>query len=109
MTPRTSTDRPLKELTAERARLDAEIEQAISTHADQTNALFGRNLKRLRELRGLTQEELAGLIGLSRTSVTNQEAGRQATSWATLILLADVLDVSLEAFRSDEVEARDGA
>jgi DNA-binding XRE family transcriptional regulator len=96
------TVRALRELTAERVRLDAEIKVGMAAHADLANALFGRNLKRLREARGLTQEELAALIGLSRTSVTNQEAGRQATSWATLLLYADVLDVTLEAFRCDD-------
>lgn len=49
--------------------------------------------KRRRE-RGLSQEQLAGLIGLARTSVTNIEAGRQNVVAYTVHLLARHLEIS---------------
>ena len=39
--------------------------------------LLGSQLRQEREAAGLTQDELAKLVGLSRTSVTNIERGRQ--------------------------------
>jgi transcriptional regulator with XRE-family HTH domain len=43
----------------------------------------------------LTQEQLALAIGLSRTSVTNLEAGRQRTPLHILLRVADALDCEL--------------
>lgn len=97
-----SSPSSIGDLLAERARVEAELQAAVERQSAEANALFGRNLKRLREAKGLTQQQLADLIGLSRTSVTNQEAGRQSTPWATLMLLADVLGVSLDEFRRQE-------
>lgn len=54
---------------------------------------FGRRLRELREKAGLTQDQIAKAIGLTRTSVTNIEAGRQSVDLATLYSLADALDV----------------
>jgi DNA-binding XRE family transcriptional regulator len=94
-------------LFAEQARIRAEIEAALELHTHTANALFGRNLQRLREARGLTQQDVADMVGLTRTSITNQEAGRQATTWATLTLLADALGVALEEFRAGDLVETD--
>lgn len=40
---------------------------------------------------GMTQEKLAALVGLSRTSITNIEQGRQHVSLHQLYALADAL------------------
>lgn len=40
----------------------------------------GRAIRRLRKGKEWTQDELASALGLSRTSVTNIESGRQAVS-----------------------------
>lgn len=39
--------------------------------------IFGHRLRNFREDRGMTQEELAEAVGLSRASIANMEAGRQ--------------------------------
>jgi transcriptional regulator with XRE-family HTH domain len=57
---------------------------------------LGRRIQRARLRQGLTQEELAKLIGLSRTSMVNVERGRQKVLAHTLIKLGRVLKVSLE-------------
>ena len=66
--------------------------------SDETafNRAFGRRIARRRRERGLSQEKLAGLIGLARTSVTNIEAGRQNVVAYTLHLLARHLEISAD-------------
>ncbi len=54
---------------------------------------IGRAIQRIREERGLTQEALAGLVSLTRTSVTNIEKGRQRFLVHTLVDFASALGV----------------
>jgi transcriptional regulator with XRE-family HTH domain len=53
----------------------------------------GRRVRKAREERGLTQEALASLISLSRTSVTNIEKGRQTIALHKFVEIADALRV----------------
>ena len=46
---------------------------------------------------GMTQQKLGSLVGLSRTSITNIEKGRQHVSLHHLYAIADALEVSPEA------------
>lgn len=57
---------------------------------------LGLNIARYRKLRGLTQEELAALISMSRTHLSNLEAPGKITSISLekLFTIADVLNVS---------------
>jgi transcriptional regulator with XRE-family HTH domain len=52
---------------------------------------LGRNIRRARERARLTQGQLADAIGLSRTSVTNLECGRQTLQVHVLAHLSEVL------------------
>lgn len=54
----------------------------------------GSEIRRRRERLGKTQDELALQIGLSRASVANLEAGRQAVPLHHLVEIAAVLGVS---------------
>lgn len=56
---------------------------------------FGRTLREHRQRTGgeLSQEQLAKRVGLSRTSITNIEKGRQQIPLHMLYLLADALGV----------------
>lgn len=53
--------------------------------------------QRVRQLRGddLTQEELANLAGVARTSITNLELGRQRAPLHQLMRVADALGCEL--------------
>ena len=64
---------------------------------------IGRNISRIRELRGLKQEALAIAIGVSQQSVSNME-GSETIDDEKLIAIAEVLGVSAEAIKnySDE-------
>lgn len=54
----------------------------------------GQNVKQAREGRGITQEDLAAQVALSRTSITNIEQGRQQFMLHTLIEISAALSVA---------------
>lgn len=56
---------------------------------------FGDRLRALRERRGITQEQLAALAGVSQPLISFAESGRRGISHAMLIRLADALRVSV--------------
>nr|DAU52923.1 MAG TPA: helix-turn-helix domain protein [Caudoviricetes sp.] len=62
------------------------------------NKLFGKNLKRIRESKGYTQQELAELCDMQTNSIGVIEIGQRAVSFATLELLAEKLDVNYYDF-----------
>lgn len=55
---------------------------------DDLYARFGRQVRAARRVAGLTQQEVAERVGLTRTSVTNIERGIQHISLRQLYLLA---------------------
>lgn len=55
--------------------------------------IFARNLKRVRNERGLSQEALADLAGIDRTYVSALERERYSASLDTIEKLAGVLKV----------------
>ncbi|MBD0725370.1 transcriptional regulator [Flavobacterium sp. L1I52] len=65
---------------------------------------IGRNISRIRELRGMKQEALAQAIGISQQSVSNIE-GSETVDEDKLKAIAEVLGVSTEAIKnySDEI------
>jgi transcriptional regulator with XRE-family HTH domain len=54
-------------------------------------------LKRLRTNRGLTQDELAKLLGVKRTTVTQWETGTNHPRATMLVKLAKVLRCTVDA------------
>src|SRR5215469_6890585 len=61
----------------------------------------GARIAASRQARGLSQEELAGKVGLDRTAITKIEAGRRHVNSLELVRLAEVLDRPLQSFVSD--------
>lgn len=55
--------------------------------------LFGKKLKYLREQRGLTQQELADLLGMQLNSIGQIEIGYRAVSFSTIEKIREVLDI----------------
>ncbi len=66
--------------------------------------LLGKNVKRYRNQRGLTQEQLANEISLTRTSVVNIEQGRQHPPLHLVLQIAKVLSINLETLVPVETE-----
>lgn len=58
-------------------------------------AKINETLRRLRQERGLTQEEVAGRVGLTRQAVSGYEAGRTQPGLDVLQRLADIYQVEL--------------
>jgi len=59
--------------------------------------VFGRNLRRLRQERGLSQEGLAAMAELHYTYVGSVERGERNISLVNIVRLAQALEVSVDA------------
>jgi transcriptional regulator with XRE-family HTH domain len=67
--------------------------------------LVGRNVRRIRQEKGLTQEQLAELSGFSQQYLSGLEQGRRNPTIVSLYELATALGVShMELVRSAEDE-----
>jgi transcriptional regulator with XRE-family HTH domain len=67
--------------------------------------LVGRNVKRIRQEKGLTQEQLAELSGFSQQYLSGLEQGRRNPTIVSLYELATALGVShMELVRPTEDE-----
>lgn len=65
--------------------------------------MFGKELKRLRELRNLSQAELARRLNMSSSAIAMYESGRrEPKNYETLELIADFFNVNLEMLISGE-------
>ena len=56
---------------------------------------IGQKIKQIRKEKELSQEQLSNKIGLSRTSITNIELGKQAILGYTLFKITKALDVDI--------------
>lgn len=66
------------------------------------NKRIGRNVKRLRESRGLTQEQLADRLGVSSSLIPKWEAGTKGIGKRVLLKLATMFDVDPALFTIGE-------
>lgn len=60
--------------------------------------LVGKRVKELRNKLGVSQEELADIVGLDRTYITSVECGKRNISIVNIEKLAKALKVSLAEF-----------
>lgn len=68
---------------------------------------LGGNIRRERAERGMRQAELADLVGLSRTSITNVELGRQGLAVHQLFEFADALGVDPARLLPDKLAPKE--
>jgi|GEM_PF-806871 transcriptional regulator with XRE-family HTH domain len=66
---------------------------------------LGKQLQRVRTSRGLTQEQLAVNVGLSRTFITRLELGQYDPTLSTLVRLAKALRVSVTDLLGESMSA----
>lgn len=71
------------------------IVQKTCTIVNMKNEI-GENIKALRKMHGMTQGDLALILGGKKSLVSNYENGYSTPDIYTLIKLADVFDVSLD-------------
>ena len=57
---------------------------------------FSKRLKFLRNEKNISQEELAKLLNISRTSITNYELGRNEASTQVLDKLSEIFNCSID-------------
>ena len=69
-------------------------------------AHLGLRIKKYRESRGLSQEALARLLGVSRPTMSLIEGGRRKVSAAEIKTLGDLFGVSVEALFDEKKEPR---
>ena len=68
------------------------IIMSIETHKKRAM----KNLKQLREGKGLSQLQLALKLGLNQNTVSRYENGQREADYQTLIMFADFFDVSID-------------
>lgn len=57
---------------------------------------LGKRIKEIRKTKGLTQEQLAELTGLDRTTISRIESGNQQTEIYHIYRIATVLQVKVK-------------
>ncbi|MCR2806437.1 helix-turn-helix domain-containing protein [Paenibacillus soyae] len=57
---------------------------------------YGKRIAELRKKRGMNQETLAGLLGITRASLSHYETNRREPDYALLSRIADFFHVSLD-------------
>lgn len=63
---------------------------------DERRKQFGARLRKIRQLLGLTQAELAEKIGMSKQAITLYETGRREASYKSLVALSRALNVTTD-------------
>ena len=58
--------------------------------------LFGLNIKKIREEKGLSQNDLASLCNIEKTGISRIENGRTNITLKTVTLLSKYLEVELK-------------
>lgn len=65
---------------------------------------LGTTLKKVREARGLSQKELAGLMDMAQAQYSRIENSKTDPSFSVVAKIADALELSLsDFFRADEI------
>lgn len=72
---------------------DIMINKKVTTSERECSMFIGERLKEARIKKGITQEELGNLVGVTKVSVCGYELGSRTPSVDNFILLTDVLDV----------------
>ena len=63
---------------------------------------IGQRIRRIRKVRGITQEALAELVDVSTTHVSHIETGITKLSLPVIVKIADALDVRVDSLLYDE-------
>lgn len=63
---------------------------------------FGENLKNIRKQRGITQEELAEILCVSRQAISKWESDRGYPETEKLLIISKTLNISIDYLLNDE-------
>lgn len=65
---------------------------------------FGEKLQQLRQRQGLSQSQLAEMLGVTRTHVSRMERGEKTPNIAMLLKIANIFGVTTDLLIRDEIE-----
>jgi transcriptional regulator with XRE-family HTH domain len=65
-----------------------------SSEERKTLNLLGAYVRKWREQKGITQEQFAPVVGITRSYITEIETGKRNISFLTLLRIVAVLDVN---------------
>ena len=68
------------------------------------SGMLGARLRELRTVAGLTQPELAALVGLTTRQISRMETDAQSPTWGTVLALCTALGVDPNAFTVEAAE-----
>jgi transcriptional regulator with XRE-family HTH domain len=87
----------------------------LQTEEEELRAIIGNRIRQLRELRGVTQVQLATAIGMNSTGAVSQvENGSKGMKLTSLLKAADFLKIHIaflispESIDEDELKIIDG-
>lgn len=86
----------LQENLRQMAATEPPTQDSTPTDEQERRKQFGARLRMIRTLRGLTQAEVAKVLGINKSTVTLYENGRTEPSLKNLVLLARTLNVSAD-------------
>ena len=66
----------------------------------------GNTLRKLRERNGMTQEQFADKIGVKRTTYISYETSKTSPAFSLVKKIAEIFDVSILDFTSDDEDNR---
>src|SRR5579872_4984863 len=81
--------------------------RALNMKSTLTQKQIGQRLMDLRKLKGLSQEDLAKLVNISRPSLTQIELGNRSVDVQELQKFARILEFSLDDFVSKDFALRE--
>ncbi|MGB3375178.1 MAG: helix-turn-helix transcriptional regulator [Microbacterium sp.] len=70
---------------------------------------LARIVKTRRQARGLTQQDIADAVGITRQSLARIESGHGGVSFETVLRIFEQLDIRLEAVRSSQFQLNNSA
>jgi transcriptional regulator with XRE-family HTH domain len=80
----------------------------VSDVGEPPDQVLAGLLKRLREERGITQEQLAFEAGITVSALSRIERGLNSPGWGTVSQIAKALDIRLAQLAADYEQARAG-
>lgn len=70
---------------------------------------FNNKLYELRKQKGLSQEELAGRLNVSRQTVSKWEVGESSPDMEKLVAISELFEISLDELVLDKASAQDAS
>lgn len=67
--------------------------------------MLGKKLKELRKKKGLRQDELAAILGITRSQISSYEINRSKPSFSVLMKLSDFFSMPLDYFHEENKTA----